>query len=350
MRIINLDFLRGIAIILVLFRHSNLSDSNFLKHFGWLGVDLFFVLSGFLISNSLFVEYKLKRNINIFLFFVKRILKIFPPFYFFLISTFLIYKYQNELDYNITQYVSEIFFLQSYLPRIWLHTWSLAVEEHFYIIFIIILFFVVRNKLLENKKAMIISIIFILSISLISRIYYSYPNKNKEIFVFYYTHLRSDGILIGVLISYLFCFSNFKSFIINKQWTLFITSLLLILPGFIFNGGSFFMNTVGISMVNVGFGILLIISLLNSALNKTSSFVLNFIKLPISKIGIMSFSIYLWHLNAKEFIFSIFSFESNTMNFLYVTFSMFLGFVMWYFIEKPFDYFKRKISAKFNTI
>ena len=53
MRKIGLDILRGLAIILVLFRHSDL-ENNLIQDFGWLGVDLFFVLSGFLISNLLF--------------------------------------------------------------------------------------------------------------------------------------------------------------------------------------------------------------------------------------------------------------------------------------------------------
>ena len=61
-RLRELDFLRGIAIILVLFRHQVLFD--FLETMGWIGVDLFFVLSGFLVSGLLFKEYQKFINEN----------------------------------------------------------------------------------------------------------------------------------------------------------------------------------------------------------------------------------------------------------------------------------------------
>ncbi len=56
LRLKEIDFLRGIAVILVLFRHH--WTTNILQHAGWIGVDLFFVLSGFLVSGLLFAEYK----------------------------------------------------------------------------------------------------------------------------------------------------------------------------------------------------------------------------------------------------------------------------------------------------
>ncbi|MGV3632340.1 MAG: acyltransferase family protein [Bacteroidota bacterium] len=82
MRNPGLDVLRAIAVILVLARHSNL---NFwLTKFGWLGVDLFFVLSGFLVAGLLFAEYKKHGAIDLKRFLVKRAFKILPPFYVFL--------------------------------------------------------------------------------------------------------------------------------------------------------------------------------------------------------------------------------------------------------------------------
>jgi len=133
MRKKGLDVLRAIAVILVLFRHSDLD--NIIQHFGWLGVDLFFVLSGFLISNILFVEYTTFGLINIKRFFIRRVFKIFPPFYFFLLSTLLFNYLFNITTLNWERLTSELLYLQSYLPRIWMHTWSLSVEEHFYILF-----------------------------------------------------------------------------------------------------------------------------------------------------------------------------------------------------------------------
>ena len=73
MRIIGLDVLRGIAILLVLFRHGDYVF--FLNKGGWAGVDLFFVLSGFLVSGLLFKEYKKYKTVNFRRFMVRRSVK-----------------------------------------------------------------------------------------------------------------------------------------------------------------------------------------------------------------------------------------------------------------------------------
>jgi len=74
-RLRELDFLRGVAILLVLFRHQLLF--SFLKTMGWIGVDLFFVLSGFLISGLLFKEFQKFGAINPKLFLIRRGFKIY---------------------------------------------------------------------------------------------------------------------------------------------------------------------------------------------------------------------------------------------------------------------------------
>jgi len=99
-RIFELDLLRGIAIILVSYRHTVLRPyclgtgspiPALLWQFGGSGVDLFFVLSGFLIGNLLFKEYIKTSSINIGRFIIRRGLKIWPSYYFFLGLNFLCY-------------------------------------------------------------------------------------------------------------------------------------------------------------------------------------------------------------------------------------------------------------------
>ena len=87
-RIEELDFLRGIAVILVLFRHHEFFEP--LHRAGWIGVDLFFVLSGFLVSKLLFIQFKDSMNVKISNFLVRRGLKIYPLFYFMLLLTVLV--------------------------------------------------------------------------------------------------------------------------------------------------------------------------------------------------------------------------------------------------------------------
>ncbi|HXJ16319.1 MAG TPA: acyltransferase, partial [Candidatus Polarisedimenticolia bacterium] len=79
MRNKRLDVLRSIAVLLVLLYHSEIGTR--LANAGWAGVDLFFVLSGFLISGLLFTEYKKRGSIDFKRFFIRRGLKIYPAFY-----------------------------------------------------------------------------------------------------------------------------------------------------------------------------------------------------------------------------------------------------------------------------
>src|ERR1700754_2595070 len=78
-RLRELDFLRGIAIILVLMRHIPLS--SYTTNLGWIGVDLFFVLSGFLVSGLLFKEYMRYGKINPGRFLIQRGFKIYPIYF-----------------------------------------------------------------------------------------------------------------------------------------------------------------------------------------------------------------------------------------------------------------------------
>jgi len=124
-----LDILRGVAVLLVLACHCRASE--FLLRSGW--VDLFFVLSGFLVSGLLFVEHQRTGRIRIWRFFARRGFKIYPAFYFFVAVT-LLFDALHSKPPEISSLIRELVFIQNYGPAIWPHTWSLAVEEHFYLL------------------------------------------------------------------------------------------------------------------------------------------------------------------------------------------------------------------------
>ena len=83
-----LDILRCVAVVLVMIHHAGISP--FFTRVGWIGVDLFFVLSGFLISGLLFSEYQRRGSIDFKRFFIRRGLKIYPAFYVFLLLTAMV--------------------------------------------------------------------------------------------------------------------------------------------------------------------------------------------------------------------------------------------------------------------
>jgi len=152
-RSIGLDLLRFLAVLMVIVSHLVMepipaSWMPYLKYvvgYCTAGVNLFFVLSGFLVSGLLFNEYKQRGDISIKRFYARRAWKIYPAFYLFIVSTYLYCRFVvgNKLPDRVM--AREIFFFQNYLPGMWNHTWSLAVEEHFYCILPLILLFMVRR-------------------------------------------------------------------------------------------------------------------------------------------------------------------------------------------------------------
>lgn len=143
-REIGLDALRGVAVLLVIGTHlpaaSPISDGAFLhlvtdslRRGGWIGVDVFFVLSGFLIASLLFSEHARVGRIYAARFLVRRAFKIYPAYYALLLVTVpavLTGKYLIEPKLLLMSAL----FVGSYVGNAWAHLWSLAVEEHFYIL------------------------------------------------------------------------------------------------------------------------------------------------------------------------------------------------------------------------
>ena len=293
-RLRELDFLRGIAILLVLLRHQPIN--NYAKNIGWIGVDLFFVLSGFLVSSLLFKEYIKYGTVNPKLFLIRRGFKIYP-IYFLVYPLYILHLY-IPVDTNIywIGFLGDLMFLQNYITG-WGYalgpSWSLAIEEHFYFIFSLSLWLFIKNKFKIKVDIIIILLIIICLLMRIVSIYF-YPIKDR---LFTMSHLRFDSLLSGVLVSYFYYFKKAKIesfFYKNKQKLLLLAFLLLSFTPFISPLESRFVLTIGFTLVHSAFGILLTYFLLVPDINSKLDFcfskrIVDF----ISKVGLYSYSIYL---------------------------------------------------------
>jgi len=343
MRIKGLDVLRGIAILLVIYRHGIL-ESNPVKEFGWIGVDLFFVISGFLVSGIIFKEYLKSGTVNIKRFFMRRGFKIYPSFYFFMLFSIVFHWFHTQTFYDWHLVLAEAFYFQNYTDGIWYHTWSLDVEEHFYIVLALFALVAMRTKILFRRRTMVISLLLLLVISFILRFQASWPHRNEGPLFIVKTHLRSDGLIIGVLLSYIMLFTDGDKWIIGKEKIVFIAALILMIPGFCFKGGGFVMNTAGLTLTNIGFGLITAVSLKPLSIAPT---LYKTIKTPVnilSYIGQNSYCIYLWHLSVLVAVNYVFNY-SRPINFcMYLMLSLFIGILMTYVIEKPFLRWREKVS------
>lgn len=348
MRNKRLDILRCIAVFLVMFSHGGGNIWPALAQRGWVGVDLFFVLSGFLISGLLFSEYKARRSISLKRFFVRRGLKIYPSFYVFLILSQTLAYLVFRTTAPMSHYLSEIFFVQNYWHGVWDHTWSLGVEEHFYIFLPLLLLCFIRTwanqadpfrALPRMFVAVALSCIFFRAVS----VCLEPPN-----FGLAYTgsHNRVDALFFGVLLGYYF---HFRPQLLEQlllplrnRVLLAMGSVSLLSVIWLFPRDSRIFSTFGFSCVYLGFGGVLLLSLyVHGILPGTIARYVGAMGAALAAVGTYSYSIYLWHGPAAAWFPGLVkrllnvSFNPNERFVVFVIGSLLIGIAMSKIIEYP---------------
>ena len=217
----DIQFLRGLSVILIFLFHLN---QNVFQYF-YVGVDIFFIISGFVITSSIFNNIKFKKNFYFFDFLLKRIKRIFPNLVFFLIIFNIIFFLFLEINDGIffeiiisslttILGISNFYYILN--PNLgyfgdsakWLnHTWSLSVELQFYLFYgIFILFLSNIKKFFIIKK---IIIYFLITFSLIS-LYFFLFSTGKYLSNYFFSLTRFWEFFLGALI-FLFNFERLKN-------------------------------------------------------------------------------------------------------------------------------------------
>lgn len=312
MRNTGLDLLRLAAVVLVLGRHllPGYEDNPFLSVWrtgGWVGVDLFFVLSGFLVSGLLFEEFKRRGSLDIKRFLVRRGFKIYPPLFLLIVVT-VIYTLLHGQPIEIRQTVSELVMMQNYTGALWNHTWSLAVEWHFYLLLALVLFVLMKASRSPDHSFSLIPWIFgvcavfcltarVVSSSLIESVG---PQHFK--WLYFGSHIRLDSLMFGVLLGYLWHFHGLKSRIAKVPSALLLVGgVALFAPAFVFEVETHRpMSVIGYSIFYVASGFLVLAAVrLESGSSKLIMF--------FAALGGASYSIYLWHMAVNRWIWPLLS-------------------------------------------
>jgi peptidoglycan/LPS O-acetylase OafA/YrhL len=307
MRLVSLDVLRSVAILLVIGRHIGPVEGwhPFARAFmeiwglgGWVGVDLFFVLSGFLVSGLLFREYLCYRTVSVGRFLVRRGLKIYPAFYVFLGATIL-FRYLRHDVLPIPNIVSEALFVQNYFPYLWGHTWSLAVEEHFYLLCAMVIAILTLRANGREDPYRSIPWIFLtvavlsLGARIVNAILRAEYRDGTHLFA---THLRLDSLMFGVFLSYLYHFRRafLETLVHGRETFLLVLGAALLAPAFIFRvETTFLVHTVGLTVFYLGSGLLVVVLVLRGLPDRPWVRCAAF-------LGSYSYSIYLWHLMGRS--------------------------------------------------
>ena len=277
----DINILRAVAVLSVVFYHAEIS----LFRGGWLGVDIFFVISGYLISNIIISELN-EKQFSFKEFYLRRIRRILPalistllmsvPLAYFILSPLALLEYGKSLLSSLffysNYYFSTLDFYNSEPSKFFplLHTWSLSVEEQFYILFPGVLF--VIHKFRKNNIFLYVSIIFLSSIL--------FNSLTGSAVKFYLIQYRVWELLLGCIVM-----------IISKNIKLpnlaLIGYLLITISLFAFDD-SFVNYFEPKFIVNFGASLVLLSPVKKFNIN-------NFIFTKIQKIGIYSYSIYLLH-------------------------------------------------------
>jgi peptidoglycan/LPS O-acetylase OafA/YrhL len=213
----NLDLLRATAICLVLIHHGvqmsplTISWIRNLAAFGQYGVDLFFILSGWLIGGLYWRELKALGNVAIGRFWVRRWVRTIPPYLGALAISWTAVHIARGQSFDFGYLV----FVQNFYQQMpfFLVSWSLCVEEHFYLLMPIAMFIVGR---MFNRRGVISALLLLLMVPPMMR-WLSYGEMTDHFGYFLTaTHLHMSGLILGVLLSYLAATAPRTSFLLAR--------------------------------------------------------------------------------------------------------------------------------------
>tara|TARA_B100000579_G_scaffold380605_1_gene348627 strand:- start:25009 stop:27042 length:2034 start_codon:yes stop_codon:yes gene_type:complete len=357
----DIDGLRGMAVLSVILYHFNISFFSG----GYLGVDIFFVISGYLISLIILTDIK-KKSFSLIEFWKRRITRILPSLFsviFFSLLFFIFLMPQEEFEKYLDSIVSSIYFFSNfhfqfqtnyfdisseYKPL--LHTWSLAIEEQFYIIFPIIILILFKRKYL-----FFFILIFLFSLGFSQwggNINRSYPYIERDLLFFNQSYFAQFMFPFGRIWELLLGF--FAAYLVFKKKKLIFSS-----KGKNLNNIAFFFLLFSIILFDKNtpypsfytlIPCLSVFCLIIFKDEESIAYKILSIK-SLVRIGIISYSLYLFHYP----IFSIFKYSlvDIDQNLFYIFISLLIvftiSFLNYEFIEKKFR-FKIRFSYTATAI
>ena len=349
-----LDGLRGFAILFVLFYHSKIIIFDIpIFQGGFIGVNIFFVISGFLVGSIFLEKIKLNLDLDLVYFLQRRIRRLVPALTVSVIISLIIFFYNlksSDLTELAKSSLTSIFFFSNFffnkfqygdlggLYKPLLHTWSISLEMQFYIFSGFFFFILAKFDKINNKRHIAI-IILIIILSLVYSQFYDNFFKDK-----YYNFIaRLYELFVGIIASYL-VFDKKQIFLINfiNKYHNFFSLLgifLIFFSAIFFNEQSKYISLKIFLPVLGTFLIIYFVDIKENFINKILRFK------PLVLIGLISYSLYIYHYPIFAFA-RIYPYEINSVFIkLFAASSLVLISILSYIlIEKPLR--NKKFSFK----
>jgi peptidoglycan/LPS O-acetylase OafA/YrhL len=333
------DGLRGVAVLIVVIAHSlstlgaGLPAPLQLFSQGSRGVTFFFVISGFLITTILLRERERTGRISLRAFYARRALRILPAFYLFLLVMAVLVRLDTGIVVSPGQFLASGLFIYNYtaFPGSWWlgHTWSLSVEEQFYLLWPLALI------LLKPRFATIVAVAVLAALPLVRLGQYAFlPDTRVSIDVMF--HTRADAMIAGCLLALIATQPRWLRALplVQRWWPAYIVFLAVVGPVATQLAGAAYTFTVGNFLEQLCMAG--IIATVTTAPLGTLARLLSW--RPLVWLGLISFSVYLWQqlFLARDL--------PEPLNQLWVALPLTLiaAALSYYMIETPFLRFKKK--------
>jgi len=334
-----LDSFRGIGILWIIGCHY-FSNNDFFR-FGWVSLEFFFVLSGFLITRVLLTSSK--KNHFFSYFYIRRALRIFPIYFLFLLvifSAIFLFSKPNNFIFLKENFFYYFIYLQNFLFVFkWLgpekslnHLWSLAMEEQFYFLWPLAIYFIKDLKKIKKLLWFVIGFAFTCRI-----IVWWFWGERYEVY-HCNTFARIDTIAFGCLLG---CGFSYKQITIKLRTIIIIACISVFILGIILFKNPFFTNPL---FCTLGYSAFSILSIFFLEYFITETYKFRFLKTnrAINYLGQVSYSMYLFHIPLFMYLAPKTGF-SNTMNgLLCLIITFLLASASYHFYEVKFLNMKKR--------
>ena len=308
---------------------------------GYLGVDLFFVLSGFLITNLLLEEWQTTNAIDFRSFYARRALRLFPALAVMLSASALMMYFVPGVGQNYRSILYAVFYVSNWVMALNLDqmsstlilTWSLAIEEQFYLLWPLALHLAVRRRM--RARAMLIGLTCLIVLICMHRSFL-FLQGAPELRVMFASDTRADSLLAGCCVG-IIANAGLLPRRIGLLGKLVIGALALVFTLYLVGVGQ--PEGVGLSVIAVFFGGLLV--LLLSDPPKALLAVLN--NRMLVWIGKISYGLYLWHLYAF-FAVEMSGIDRKFQIVASIPLAFAFAIISYVLIERPFLKLKRRFA------
>jgi peptidoglycan/LPS O-acetylase OafA/YrhL len=331
-----LDGLRGIAVLAVLAKHLNLPFFDR----GSLGVDVFFALSGFLITILLAEEWQRNHSIRLIQFYKRRLLRLYPALLFMLLLVSFITPAREYILSSLLYFTNWVIALKIRPLNLELgHTWTLAIEEQYYLLWPPFLLYLLRR--LPPRKVILFPLV-LAALSLLLRIV-SWTTIQDFWRYNAGTDMHADGLLFGSALGLAVAFGllpkseKFRKVLWPALWMALAGLLYVCVINPQSDGFFAYIGVTGVAVTT-----LLIISQLVIYPSKTLKLIFEFS--PLVKIGTISYGLYLWQVPILVLVkLDVLGLSSTVSTLVKVVLIFLITLFSYRYVEKPVQRLRGKL-------